>query len=57
VAKKKEVILHKCKECVHSTDWQNKANDGHLILCRCPFREYLQFLEKDGCNDNFKLRR
>ena len=57
MAKKKEVILHKCKECAHSTDWQAKANDGHLILCRCPFRQFLQFLEKDGCNDNFKPRR
>lgn len=57
MAKKKVVILHKCRECGHSTDWQNKALDGHLILCRCPFREFLQFLDHDGCNDKYKPRR
>lgn len=56
MAKKKETIRHTCRECGHSTDWQNEALDGHLILCHCPFREFLQFLDKSGCNENYKPR-
>ena len=27
-----------CRDCGHSYDWHSKALDGHLILCRCPFK-------------------
>lgn len=49
----KDTILHACKECRHATDWQNKAIDGHYILCRCKYHKYLRFLNRDGCNEHF----
>lgn len=57
MAKKKEVILHKCRECENATDWQSEALDGHLILCRCKYHKYLRFLDLNGCNVNFRPRK
>lgn len=50
-------INRKCKECAHHYDEHSKAIDGHLILCRCPFKmnggEYCIFLNDDAC-ERFK---
>ena len=52
---------HSCRDCAHSYDWQNKALDGHLILCRCKldpkseFGKWCKFLSDPEC-DNFKNR-
>ncbi|MGN0237592.1 MAG: hypothetical protein ACI4AK_05855 [Lepagella sp.] len=53
---------HKCAECAHSYDWQNRSfDDGHLILCRCNldaksrYGRYLKFLSDTGC-PQFKIR-
>ena len=52
-----DVILHTCRQCAKSTEWQNKALDGHYILCRCPHHKYMRFLDRDGCNDNYRPRK
>lgn len=53
-----EVKYH-CRDCANSYDWQSRALDGHLILCRCPYKKqngkYLIFLSTPQC-ENFKLR-
>ena len=35
--KQPDAPKRRCRYCAHSYDWQNKALDGHLILCRCPY--------------------
>lgn len=57
-AKKKAVVRpeHRCEECAHAVDMQNKALDGHLILCRCPHYKggaFLHFLSDYAC-EHFK---
>lgn len=48
-----------CRDCAHSYDWQSKALDGHLIICRCKFDakseygKWCKFLSDPEC-DNFK---
>ncbi|TGY79993.1 hypothetical protein E5359_001855 [Bacteroidales bacterium] len=44
-----------CKDCKHSTDWQNKGADGSMIFCRCQFHKWCKFLNHDYC-DNFIKR-
>ena len=48
-----------CRDCANSYDWQERALDGHLILCRCPHRKqggkYLIFLSDPQC-EHFKPR-
>ena len=44
-----------CKDCVHSTDWQNLGADGSMILCRCKFQKWCRFLKYDHC-ENFTHR-
>ena len=44
----------RCRDCAHSYDWQNRSfDDGHLILCRCPFQKeggkYCIFLSDLAC--------
>lgn len=50
---------YRCKDCANSYDWHSKALDGHLILCRCPYRQqggkYSIFLNDVAC-EKFKLR-
>ena len=50
---------YKCRHCAHSYDWHSKALDGHLILCRCPFKQqggkFCIFLSDHQC-EHFKLR-
>lgn len=41
-----------CKDCAHSTDWQDRGADGSMILCRCKFQKRCQFLKYDYC-ENF----
>ncbi len=50
--------LFKCKDCKHSYDWQSKALDGHLILCRCQYYsdgKWCKFLHDWQC-DKFVKR-
>ncbi len=50
---------YRCRDCKHSYDWHSKAHDGHLILCRCPFKQkggkYCIFLSDYQC-EQFELR-
>lgn len=43
-----------CSDCSHSYDWHSRSLDGHLILCRCPFRmeggKWCIFLSDPACN-------
>jgi len=62
-AKKKiEVVAteYQCRHCSHSYDWHSKALDGHLILCRCPYKmeggKYCIFLSDPQC-EHFDLRK
>lgn len=62
MAKKiKEPPKYRCRDCVHSYDWNSKAYDGHLILCRCPkdkkteHGKWCKFLSDPMC-EHFKLR-
>lgn len=46
----------RCRDCERSYDWQCKALDGHLILCRCPLKQqggkFCVFLNDPSC-ENF----
>ena len=48
-----------CRDCAHSYDWHSKAVDGHLILCRCPYKQkggkFSIFLKDPQC-ERFILR-
>lgn len=56
---RQEETQYHCKDCGHSYDWHSKAIDGHLILCRCPFKQhggkYCVFLSDPQC-EHFKKR-
>lgn len=56
---KREGIIYHCRDCAHSYDWHSRAIDGHLILCRCPYKmdggRYCIFLHDEQC-ERFKLR-
>lgn len=57
--KRPEPAKYQCKDCAHSYDWHSKALDGHLILCRCPYKQqggkFCIFLSDPQC-ERFKLR-
>ncbi len=45
-----------CRDCAHSRDPHEKDCHGEFFLCRCPFREWSQFLDiPQKCNE-FKKR-
>lgn len=44
-----------CKDCKHMTEPHSRANDGHWILCRCPFHKWSKFMTGDGC-DKFERK-
>nr|DAP49985.1 MAG TPA: zinc-ribbon domain protein [Caudoviricetes sp.] len=50
---------YRCRDCANSYDWHSKAVDGHLILCRCPYKQnggqFCIFLKDPQC-EHFKLR-
>lgn len=56
---KREVLSYKCRDCANSYDWHSKALDGHLILCRCPYKQqggkFCVFLIDPAC-EHFKIR-
>ena len=58
--KVQERTEYQCRHCANSYDWHSKAIDGHLILCRCPYREqggkFCIFLNQPACVEHFKLR-
>ncbi len=58
--KQREKPKYECRHCVHSYDWHSKALDGHLILCRCPYKQqggkFCIFLRDPACEEHFKLR-
>lgn len=55
----KEQPKYRCRDCANSYDWQSPAIDGHLILCRCPYKQqggkFCIFLKDPQC-EHFKLR-
>lgn len=61
VVKTKEAAKYRCRDCRHSYDWNSKAVDGHLILCRCKFDKntkygkFCKFLKDPQC-EHFELR-
>lgn len=59
VCVKREPTKYQCKDCANSYDWHSKALDGHLILCRCRYKQqggkYCIFLSDPQC-EHFKLR-
>lgn len=56
----KNAALYKCRDCANSYDWHSKALDGHLILCRCPYKmqggKFCIFLSDPACEEHFKPR-
>lgn len=44
-----------CHNCSHHYDEHDKALDGHMILCRCPFFQWcrIQYSVDDAC-EHFK---
>lgn len=56
----KRTTKYQCRDCANSYDWNSRALDGHLILCRCPFKQdggrFCIFLSDPACEDHFKLR-
>nr|DAD63630.1 MAG TPA: zinc-ribbon domain protein [Caudoviricetes sp.] len=52
-------VKYRCRDCANSYDWHSKAIDGHLILCRCPYKQqggkFCVFLSDPQCG-HFKLR-
>ena len=63
VAKRRKLAVaeakYRCRDCANSYDWHSKAIDGHLILCRCPYKQeggkFCVFLKDPVC-EHFKLR-
>ena len=56
----KEPPEFRCRDCANSYDWHSKALDGHLILCRCKYRQqggkFSIFLSDPQC-EHFKIRK
>lgn len=55
----KEPVKYQCKDCANSYDWHSKALDGHLMLCRCPYKNEcgrFSILLSDPQCEHFKLR-
>lgn len=50
--------LYRCRDCANSYDWHSKALDGHLILCRCKYKQdggrYCIFLSDLQCEHFIK---
>lgn len=36
-------LHYTCRDCANSYDWNSKALDGHLILCRCKYDAESEF--------------
>lgn len=53
----KQETRYFCRDCEHHYDEQSRAIDGHLILCRCPFKQeggkFCIFLSDRAC-EQFK---
>ena len=58
--KKPEQPKYRCRDCRHSYDWHSKALDGHLILCRCKYKQdggrYCIFLSDLQCEHFIKRK-
>lgn len=56
----KQASLYHCRDCANSYDWNSRAVDGHLILCRCKYKQnggkYCIFLSDPQC-ENFIKRK
>lgn len=48
-----------CHNCRHHYDEHCKANDGHLILCRCPYFKWsrIQYSPNDACDRYVRITR
>lgn len=59
-AQKIEKPKHTCRECANSYDWHDKAFNGGMILCRCPYDErskhgkFSKFLSDPQCDKFLK---
>lgn len=51
---------YRCRDCDNSYDWHSKAHDGHMILCRCQYKQqggkFCIFLSDPQC-EHFILRK
>lgn len=60
--KVKELPKYRCRDCAHSYGWCDKALDGRMILCRCPYDEktgrgkWCKFLSDYPC-EHFEKRK
>ena len=56
----KEEVKFRCRDCERSYDWHSKALDGHLILCRCKYKQdggrYCIFLSDLQCEHFIKRK-
>ena len=55
MVKKQIVKLPDCKDCRHMFNPHNRALDGQMILCRCPFHKWCRFMTGHGC-DKFESK-
>ena len=44
-----------CRSCAKCYDFHSPAIDGHMILGRCPHKEFSVFLDHDTCNE-YRIR-
>lgn len=55
-----QAMLYRCRDCANSYDWHSKALDGHLILCRCKYKQdggrYCIFLSDLQCEHFIKRK-
>lgn len=47
----------RCRDCAHSTMYHELDEMGEPFLCKCPFWEWSQFLDKNRICNNFKPRK
>lgn len=58
--KQPEAPKRRCRDCAHSYDWHDKAFNGGMILCRCPYDErskhgkFSKFLSDPQCDKFLK---
>ena len=55
---RQDVPQYQCRHCTFSYDWHEKAYDGSMMMCRCPYYtdgKWCQFLDHAAC-EHFNLR-
>ena len=58
VKAKSEPLLGMCRDCSHSYDYHEMTNyePRRPFLCKCPFEQWSQFLNKKCVNGHFKKK-